>query len=172
MKHLMLLRHAKAAPAEPGGKDFDRPLAQRGRRDCRLVGQAMAGEPLPDLILCSPSQRTRETLAAILDQLPSEPETALVDGLYEPGGATYLDAISAHGGNSRRLLVIGHNPAIQATALTLVAKPDAALAGKFPTCALAVIGFDAGSWSAIGPGQGRLISFRRPRDLGSRDADD
>lgn len=172
MKHLMLLRHAKAAPAERGVADRDRPLSERGRRDAALMGKAMAAEPLPDLILCSPSLRTRETMAEVSAQFAAEPEIAFADAIYQPAGATYLDTITALGGDARRLLVIGHNPAIHATALELAGSTDAKLAVKFPTSALAIVAFAVKSWSDIRRGKGRLVSFRRPRDLGARDSDD
>jgi len=172
VKHLMLLRHAKTRPADPGVADRDRPLADRGHRDATLMGKAISDEPLPDTILCSPARRTRETMADLISQFASEPKMALVEALYEPAGATYLDAIAAHGGDAKRLLIVGHNPAIQATALALVGGSGTKLAAKFPTCALAIIALKDGDWSAIKPGKGRLVSFRRPRDVGALDADD
>ena len=36
---------------------------------------------------------------------------------------------------------------------------------KFPTAALAVIGFDVDHWREIAPGTGRLEAFVRPKDL-------
>jgi len=172
MKHLMLLRHAKARPADPGVADRERPLANRGHRDATLMGKAMLGEPVPDMILCSPALRTRETMADVISQFASEPKIALVEALYEPAGATYIDAIAAHGGDAKRLLIVGHNPAIQATALALVGAAGAKLAAKFPTCSLAIISFKDRDWSAIKPGKGRLVSFRRPRDVGALNVDD
>jgi phosphohistidine phosphatase len=168
----MLLRHAKAEPSEAGRADNDRALAKRGKRDAALMGKAMAGGPLPDLILCSPSRRTRETMAALIEPFAAEPRIVIADGLYGPGAATYVDTIGALGGEAQRLLVIGHNPAIHATALALAGSSDAGLVAKFPTCALAIIAFDVPSWSDLRPGEGRLVSFRRPRDLGAHDADD
>lgn len=172
MKHLLLLRHAKARPADPGMVDRERPLAGRGHRDAALMGKAMAGEPLPDTILCSPARRTRETMAELIRQFATEPKIVLVEALYEPAGATYLETIAALGGDAERLLVVGHNPAVQATALALVDASDTKLAVKFPTCALAIIASSGRGWSAIKPGKGRLVSFRRPRDLGALDAND
>ncbi len=42
--------------------DRDRPLTARGHRDARLMGTEIAEGGIPDLIHCSPSRRTRETL--------------------------------------------------------------------------------------------------------------
>jgi phosphohistidine phosphatase len=36
---------------------------------------------------------------------------------------------------------------------------------KFPTAAIAVLGFDVGQWSDLPPGGGKLLAFQRPRDL-------
>jgi phosphohistidine phosphatase len=151
--------------------DRDRPLAPRGRRAAERMALRIA-EPdlLPDRILCSPARRTRETLAALLPHLAGEVEVAVPDDLYEEE-ADYRPAIAAHRAAAERLLVIGHNPAIQATALALVGRrASAELAAKFPTAALAVIDFDGEGWTRMRAGSGRLVAFIRPRDLDGGEA--
>ena len=174
MKHLLLLRHAKAMTGEPGMSDRDRPLAPRGHRDAALMGKAIAAEP-PDLILCSPAKRTRETLAEILPALPGKPRVVYADALYGAPG-DYAEIIADNADDAERLLVVGHNPTIQVTALLFAGsgggKLRGALAAKFPTAALAVIGFQAEDWSEIRPGAGKLTQFVRPRDVGAKDAED
>ena len=170
MPRLLLLRHAKSSWAEPGTADRDRPLAPRGREAAKRMASHMAGADfVPTRILCSPARRTRETLAAILPHFPDKTQVAIADELYEPGHDDYRAVIAAHGGNAACLLVIGHNPAIHATALRLFGPADkktaAQLASKFPTAALAVIEFDSADWNRIRPKGGRLVSFLRPRDL-------
>ena len=62
MRRLILFRHAKAEPRAAGEDDFDRPLAERGREDAALVGQALARQGFaPDAALISPARRTAET---------------------------------------------------------------------------------------------------------------
>jgi phosphohistidine phosphatase len=174
VKHLLLLRHAKAMTGEPGMADRDRPLAPRGHRDAALMGKAIAAEP-PDAILCSPARRTRETLAEILPSLKNKPRVVYIDALYGAPG-DYAKAIMENAGGAERLLVVGHNPTIHVTALLLAGsrrtKLRDAIAAKFPTAALAVIAFKAGDWSEIRAGAGKLIAFVRPRDLGSEGAED
>ncbi len=168
VKHLLLLRHAKAHPAERGVADRDRSLTARGHRDARLMGTAIAEVGVPDLILCSPARRTRETLEGVIETLALEPKVVFVDRLYDGRDATYAEAIAANGGSVGSLLVIGHNPTVHATAVALAAKGDrglrAAMSAKFPTCALAVITCDTADWKLKA---GELIAFRRPKDLGS-----
>ena len=159
-------------PAERGMADRDRPLTARGHRDARLIGTAIAEDGIPDLILCSPARRTRETLEGIVETLAAEPKVIIADHLYDGRDVTYDEVIAAHGGGAVRLLVIAHNPTIHATAVALSVKGDralrAAMAAKFPTSALAVIAIDTPDWH-VKPGE--LIAFRRPKDLGG-EADD
>jgi phosphohistidine phosphatase len=59
---LMLLRHAKAEKAEPGARDQTRRLNDRGRSDSETIGAYLARHDLvPDLVVVSTAQRTRET---------------------------------------------------------------------------------------------------------------
>jgi phosphohistidine phosphatase len=70
---------------------------------------------------------------------------------------------------ARNVLIVGHNPEIQALALGLVgAGPKDLrnrLAEKYPTGGLAVINFTAGLWSSVDAGSGSLSLFLTPRDI-------
>lgn len=170
MLRLLLYRHAKSSWDHPGVTDRQRPLAPRGVRAAAQMAAVIAdAEFAPDRILCSPARRTRETLAPLLPHL-TDPDIALIiDDLYEPAAGDYRKLISAHGGSAQRLLVIGHNPAIQNSALSLVGSGDETLSNRlsvqFPTGALAVIDFDQFDWSRITPKSGYLSGFIRPRDV-------
>ena len=60
-KTLILMRHGKAEEG-PGKPDHDRELAARGRRDAKAAGKWLHAEGLvPDLVICSTAQRTRQT---------------------------------------------------------------------------------------------------------------
>jgi phosphohistidine phosphatase len=122
---------------------------------------------LPDRILCSPARRTGETLAALLPHLPKSVDLQLIEDLYEAPG-DYRAPIAHHGGDAACLLVIGHNPAIHATAVELIGSADkksiADIVSKYPTGALAVIDF-TDRWADIRAGGGRLSAFIRPHDV-------
>ena len=67
MKSLYLLRHAKSSWADSSLADHDRPLSRRGRRAAPLMGAYLRdGGHRPELVLCSTSARTRETLEAVI----------------------------------------------------------------------------------------------------------
>ena len=104
---------------------------------------------------------------------PRKPETLFETRLYESPPQAILAVILDTPATIKSLLVLGHNPGLQALALTLIGSGDTQareeLAAKFPTTALAVIDFAAGPWSAMRPGTGRLERFVRPRDLNGDD---
>ncbi len=170
MARLLLLRHAKSSWDDAGLSDFDRPLNLRGRAAAPLMGRHMADHALiPDRVLCSSSRRTRDTFAAILPWMRGDFETQFLRQIYECPGGTYAPVIRRHGGAARTLMLIGHNPVIQDTALSLIGRgnPDltGAIGAKYPTAGLAVIDFDGEDWSALEPQSGRIVAFFRPREL-------
>ena len=169
MRRLLLLRHAKA-DRPPETDDADRPLNERGIGAARLMGGYMARHGLvPDRVLCSPSQRTRGTLAGMTPQWPGAVKTIYDERLYMATSQTILSAIGAEGGNAKTLMVLGHNPGLHEAADLLIAAGDVVLRErlreKFPTCALAAIDFTVNTWSAIHDRSGRLDRFVTPRTI-------
>jgi phosphohistidine phosphatase len=166
MPRLILFRHAKADRARAGEKDHERALSKHGRAEAEAAGRVLAksGER-PALVLCSTSRRTRETWDAARPALAGEPRPRFLRSLYEADG-DYLPILREEGSGSS-LMVIGHNPAIQVTALRLArdlgGADGAALAGGFPTAAIAVFDFE-GEWSGLAPGGARLAAFLQPPD--------
>ena len=170
MKRLSLFRHAEAADRIPGTDDFARPLTPRGREDAKRMGAVLSSrQPLPDLALCSPSLRTRQTLKCA--RMPESLETVMDPEIYEATVQDLLHLIRTAPQSCAYALVVGHNPGMQLLALAL-ASPSASnpddlrkLTKKFPKGALATFEFDVTDWSEIGLGRGRLTGFNRPKDV-------
>lgn len=171
MLRLLLLRHAKSSWTDPGLDDHDRPLSARGQKAAPLIGRFLREQKLgPDLVLCSPARRARETWKLASVELRSAPRLLMEEGLYDFGnGGRILDTVRAKADSAKTVLVVGHNPSIERIAQRLVGKGDAKLrkrlAEKYPTGALAVISFDATDWKTIEDAKGTLAAFVRPRDL-------
>lgn len=171
MRELLLLRHAKSSWADPGQQDIDRPLNARGSAAAAAIGRAMVSRGLrPDRILCSPARRTRETWARASQEFDGLPTALMLDELYDFGDGEALHrAVARNGGTASRLLVVAHNPAIHGLALALTQRSPQALRRqieeKYPTGALAILGFDIDDWAKLVPMTGKLIDFLRPRDL-------
>jgi len=169
MHRLMLLRHAKTVASDPGG-DRARPLNERGRKDAPGIGAYMKRERLlPDLVLCSPARRTRQTFELMAAALPAVPPVSFEDDLYLASPEAILALIRAANPQMQTLLVIGHNPGMHQAALALAAtgrsRHHSLLQSKFPTAALAVLDFEIRDWAEIAPGRGILERFVTPRGL-------
>jgi phosphohistidine phosphatase len=169
-RQLLLLRHAKAVIGEGSMRDIDRPLAPRGEKAAKTMGRYMAQHDLvPDLVLCSPARRTRQTWEIASAELPKV-ETRFIEELYDFGdGEALLSAIRQEGGTAGRLLLVTHNPATQNLALSLAGSADRMLRQqmmeKYPTAGLAVFSLSGADWAATAEGVARLDAFIRPRDL-------
>jgi phosphohistidine phosphatase len=175
MLTLALLRHAKSSWDDPTADDADRPLSPRGIAAAPVMAAFMASHEIrPDLVLCSASRRTRETLAFVLAAFgKGQPRVLIEESLYLATASSLLDRVRRLPMRPRCVMVIGHNPGLHDLAL-LLAEPAAtdgyrALSAKFPTAGLAVVSFAVSSWADVGPGRGRLDVFMTPRSLNAHD---
>ena len=168
MLTLALLRHAKSSWDQSGRSDFDRPLSERGQKAAPEMGDVLRGLKFaPDVILCSPSIRTRQTLDLVLPRLKCAKPVILYDkDLYHVAADGLLEQIRHLDGRYRAALVVGHNPGLHAFALQLAgqgATDDLTqLTYKFPTAALAIFSFTGSAWTDIAPGKGWLEAFAVP----------
>ena len=150
---LQLLRHAKSSWADDGLSDRDRPLAGRGRAAAGGVGERLAAAGAPDLILCSPARRARETCERLIAELGAPPPVHVDDRLYLASAEDILAVVRAREDAPGRLMAIGHNPGMQTLAAMLAAAADPPLAAqlrrRFPTAALAEFDVVADDWRGL-----------------------
>src|SRR5262245_48279463 len=108
MLTLSLLRHAKSSWANPLLEDFDRPLAGRGERSAPLTGAFIAERGLiPDMVLCSGSVRTRETLDLAMDRWKTEPEIVYDDALYHATVPALFAHMHAAPNSKPHVMIVG-----------------------------------------------------------------
>ena len=170
MPRVLLFRHAKASRAGSGLKDRDRPLAKRGIADAPVMGDYLARHGLvPDLVLCSPALRTRDTWRLAAGSFTQAFRMQEDDRLYEADARDLLDVVRGVADEVGTLLIVGHNPGLEDLADLLVGSGDAearaAMRAKFPTGAIAVIDFVVPHWADVKPGAGRLDRFVSPKIL-------
>jgi phosphohistidine phosphatase len=170
MLTLSLLRHAKSSWDNPGAKDFDRPLAKRGETAAPRMGAFMGKHGIaPELILCSPAVRARQTLDLVLPHLAGTPTVEYEEAFYLAAPTVLLGRVRKIGAKVHHVMIVGHDPGMQELAMGLSGTGDAetlaALAHKFPTAGLAVIRFKAREWSKIGPAKGHLELLMTPKAL-------
>lgn len=164
---LYLLRHAHSSWAQPGQRDHQRPLDDRGRGDALALGPAIAEAGYGiDAVVCSTATRAAETFAAVRPHLATDVAVETSDALYALGLDAYLAAVHAQP-HARGLLIVGHNPMIEEFTLMLTGSRDDAatriLAEGFPTAGLAIIDFSTGL-SEVAKGSGHLRQMLHPRD--------
>lgn len=169
MRLLYLLRHAKSSWGDPGLEDRDRPLNSRGRRAARLVAEHLRAEGVsPELVLCSASLRTRQTLAAILPTLEGELEARIEVALYSAGAEELVERLRTVPASTSSVLVIGHNPGLHELALSLAGtgRDLERLREHFPTGALATLAVPEPGWAELAEGDAELTGYAVPRELG------
>ena len=170
MKHLYLLRHAKASPADELG-DHARPLAPQGI----WAAEAMADHCRKwlrevDVALCSTAIRARETLRLFERSLAPSCKVRLDDELYFADRDALWAVLRAVDARCERLLVVGHEPGLSELAAALCgdagsAKARRSLAKGLKTASLASIDVPIDAWSDARPAVGRLRAVIRPKDL-------
>ena len=169
MRQLALLRHAKSSWADPEQLDRDRPLAARGRRAARRVASYLREHDVrPDVVLCSPAVRARQTLDLVLRGLDGGVEVQVEDALYGATADALLDRVRRLPEDVESALVVGHNPGLQELVVLLAREGDLLerARARFPTGALATLRLARGGWPDLGPESAELVSYVVPRELG------
>ncbi|MBY5410382.1 histidine phosphatase family protein [Rhizobium leguminosarum] len=141
---IYLLRHAEAAWAEPGQRDFDRPLNEKGFGDAEIIADKAADKGYrPDLLISSTALRCRDTADAVYRAMGLTVEVRYVDALYNATVDNYLEIIDAQ--DEAAVMLVGHNPTMEQALEALIGHEAlaGALSGGFPTAGLAVLDFDA-----------------------------
>ncbi len=162
-RRLILMRHAKSSWDDPALPDRDRPLNTRGIRSARALGKWLAQKGyLPDIVLCSPATRTRETLKGLkLGVVPVK----YPDALYHASTGVILDTLQQNGAG-KCVLLLTHNPGCADFADRIVTAPlknDAFF--DYPTGATLVVDLPVEHWQDAAFHSGEVVDFVVPREL-------
>ncbi|MGW7440019.1 SixA phosphatase family protein [Streptomyces sp. NPDC054849] len=165
---LVLVRHAKAVPKDAGFEDVERPLNERGRADAPRAGRWLAESGYkPDLALCSPSRRTRQTWQLLVPALPDPPDAVYDERIYKGGPNVLITAVAERGAGLGCVALVGHNPGIHelASALCGSGPPELLeeLRARFPKSGIVVVDLPGGWDTLTPPGAGHLAAFWSPR---------
>lgn len=162
---LLLVRHAKAMPKDTA-EDFERSLSERGRADAHETGRWLAESGYePNLALCSPARRTRQTWQLITPALTDPPPAVYDERLYNAAPNALVAVLTERGAGLDCLVLVGHNSGIHELASALCGTGPGDLLDRlragFPTSGVVVVDLPGG-WDGLTPGEGRLTAFWSP----------
>src|SRR6478609_9764143 len=138
-KRIYFLRHAKSDSSIAGQRDIERELNSRGHNDAPKMGNLLVERGVkPELIIASPSMRTRQTAEYISEQLKyNEDQIEWNEEIYEASARTLLNVITQIDDKYNTVMLIGHNPGFSYIAEYLTKE----VLGNIPTCGFVEINF-------------------------------
>jgi len=151
-KELLLLRHGKS-DWNTDTSDFNRPLNKRGRLNAQQMGLWLKKQNLtPDLIITSPATRALSTAEIVCKALGISAQTIQTDKLIYQASLSNLNQVLLTAPDSaQRLLLVGHNPALESLVSLLAPNATYSTNGKLmPTAALAYFQLDSHRSSLLG----------------------
>src|SRR5215468_5262159 len=126
MRTLVILRHAKAERGDALA-DIDRVLTDRGHADAAEAGAWLASHGYrPDMVLCSPARRTRQTwheVAVGVAPSGAAPMVRYEPVLYASAADEVFELLREVSPEHVVTLLVGHNPTV--SLLSTLLDPDA-----------------------------------------------
>src|SRR4030042_5396758 len=122
MKYLYLMRHGQAEPQTNATHDEKRVLTETGLRQIKEITLLFKEKvPTIDKIMTSPAVRARQTAECVAREMSFPLGNIEIDKkLYgEIGAAGMVRLFSSTDDKIQRLLIIGHNPVMEALTILL-----------------------------------------------------
>lgn len=107
---LVVLRHAEAEEIN-GRPDIERQLTEDGRRDAAATGERLRASGLaPDVVVCSPALRTRQTEELVRAAAGYSARPSYDAAIYRGELDDLLDVVAALPEEAATALLVAHNP--------------------------------------------------------------
>jgi len=147
MKSLYLVRHAQSGWEDLALRDFDRPLDTQGQIEASKMGCLLnQNKEIPELVIASPANRTKQTAAIFCEQLSIDFCTiSFQDTLYEASFREVLSVVNQIDNRIDIAMVICHNMSVSYLAEYLTNKE----LGSFETCCVVKLTFEMDDWLSI-----------------------
>ncbi len=161
MKTIHLIRHAKSSWQQPHLRDINRPLAQRGINDCKIMAaHLLAAGWNHHHIFCSQAQRAQLTIQGISQALNNcDIQWQVTADLYTFSSDVLLGWLCQLNNETDDVTLIGHNPGFT----DLINQLTSADLDNLPTCAYAQMTANLTDWSNIKNGSFELQTFLKPK---------
>ena len=163
MRTLFLIRHAKSSWDNPGLRDFNRPLNERGLREAPLMAQLLANRGFqPDLLVSSPAKRALTTALFFAEKFGIADEQVLREqDIYEAAPTDILQIISNLPDSAAVVCLFGHNP----TFTDVANRFSDDFIDNVPTCGIVQIESEAESWKTMYEGNSRVKAHFFPKEM-------
>ncbi|MDF1589745.1 MAG: histidine phosphatase family protein [Gammaproteobacteria bacterium] len=160
---LFVLRHGKAA-AGFSCPDFERELTDKGRRHAALVALWMLDNiHIPEIIICSPAQRTMQTAAIVANVFDFEPNQIIQHPeIYNASRQELLAVLAEYTHRFSRILLVGHNPGVESLVEYLCPELNYSLILQ-PTSLACLTSDD--SWDQLERGSAQLTELVHSKSL-------
>lgn len=148
MKTLLLVRHAKTAPAGEHQSDHQRALEDVGVTAAGKLAHYLKKKSYDvDVMLVSSANRTQTTAQILLTAMAEHPPQVVVsDELYLASADTLWQAISGADASIQDLMVVAHNPGLEELAQRFLPSLD-----RLHTGDMVRIRFDISEWQDASP---------------------
>jgi len=118
-------------------------------------------ELIPQVILSSPAQRAKQTAELVSAESKFKGELKFVNSFYMGEPENYIKALNELPDEIERVMVVGHNPGLEALLQLLDGKVD-----SLPTGSLAYLVLGIKHWTELTKATvGELISFWEPDEI-------
>ncbi len=156
MKTLYIMRHGKKD--ESGSDDYDIELTQEGKDAASDVSKILNEQDNKiDLIVSSPAIRARQTAEIVSDTIKYDKNIMYNEVIYQAFVNEIVEAVSYTFDTVDNLLLIGHNPALTALAITFTKFKE-----EIKSAQIVKIEFNCNSWISIDKSNAKFIEVLKP----------
>jgi phosphohistidine phosphatase len=162
-RQLILIRHTKSSWNDFSLPDFDRPIKKDRIDDAKNMAAKLKSLGIkPDLIICSPAKRTRQTAEYFCDKLKYDSSHIQFDKrIYESSAEEILQVTNEIEAKNKTVLLIGHNPSLtHFVNLFIENKID-----DLPTTCVAWLEFESDNWEVYPQTPCTLKAFLTPKTI-------
>lgn len=156
------MRHAKSS-WKSDAPDHQRPLNRRGKKDAPQIGEKLAEMGwVPDLVVSSDAERTRQTWAGVEAALRERPAAIFTRAFYMAGPREVGAEVERVPDRVRTLMLLGHNEGWEDVLAHLTGAEI-----RLTTANAALLFAEADTWPAawkLAP-RWRIEAVLRPREL-------
>ena len=157
MKHLTIVRHAKAERPELHPKDFVRPLTTRGHKDAERIGEVLVKlDPPVDCIVSSPATRAAQTAEHLAAAIVYAKPIVWSEEAYDAQPVALLNLIQGLADDVQHVMLVGHNPSLEEFVSGLVGTSPDDVIVTLATASIAQLDLEAVHWGLVRWGTGRL----------------